>query len=126
MGAGAKLIEKHFSFDIKREGFDHKISLDKKSFLEMTNRIRNAEKMMGVSQKYLSDPINKMRNKFLRSIVAIDNIYKGEIFSIENIGIRRTSIGANGSEPKFFDDILGLVAKKDFYINDPIIVEKVN
>ena len=109
VGAGAKLIEKHFSFDIKREGFDHKISLDKKSFLEMTNRIRNAEKMMGVSQKYLSDPINKMRNKFLRSIVAIDNIYKGEIFSIENIGKSSDLLNKYGS----FDLVV-----RDFYDND--------
>ena len=62
-----------------------------------------------------------MRDNFLRSIVAIDNITKGDIFSTKNIGVRRTLPNIKGSEPKYFDDIVSSVSKKNFNINDPII-----
>jgi sialic acid synthase SpsE len=126
VGAGATLIEKHFSLDNRRSGFDHKISLDPNGLKEMIGRIREAEQIMGEPIKYVSEPINKMREKFLRSIVAIDSISKGDIFSSENIGVRRVLSGKNGSEPKYFDTMLGLIAKKDFNVNDPITIEEIN
>jgi len=126
VGAGATLIEKHFSLDNGRSGFDHKISLNPNGLKEMIGRIREAEQIMGEPIKYVSEPINKMREKFLRSVVAIDSISKGEIFSSENIGVRRTLSGKKGSEPKYFDTMLGLIAKKDFNVNDPITIEEIN
>ena len=126
VGAGARLIEKHFSLDNRMPGFDHKISLDSRGMREMIERIRKAEKMMGRPIKYVSEPINKMREKFLRSVVAIDSISKGEIFSKKNIGVRRTLPGEKGSEPKHFDSILGLIAKKDFSVSEPINIEEVD
>ena len=126
VGAGATLIEKHFSLDNGRSGFDHKISLDPNGLKEMIGRIREAEQIMGEPIKYVSEPINKMREKFLRSVVAIDSILKGDIFSSENIGVRRTLSDKKGSEPKYFDTMLGLIAKKDFNVNDPITIEEIN
>ena len=126
VGAGATLIEKHFSFDTIRPGFDHKISLNIAGFKEMVERIREAEQIMGVANKHVPESINTMREKFLRSVVAIDNIPKGCVFSRDNIGVRRTMPGKKGSEPKYFDTMLGLVAKKDFNVSDPIIIEKIN
>ena len=126
VGAGATLIEKHFSLDNGRSGFDHKISLDPNGLKEMIGRIRAAEQIMGEPIKYVSEPIKKMREKFLRSVVAIDSISKGDIFSSENIGVRRTLSDKKGSEPKYFDTMLGLIAKKDFNVNDPITIEEIN
>lgn len=124
IGAGAALIEKHFSLDPTRVGFDHKISLNASDFKQMVERVRLAEKVMGSPVKSLSKKIVEMRKKFLRSVVAIDAISKGDIFSTRNIGIRRTLPDKRGSEPKYFDTMLGLVAKKDFNVNDPITTGK--
>ena len=124
VGAGAKIIEKHFSLDPTRVGFDHKISLNASDFKQMVERVRLAEKVMGLPVKSLSKKIVEMRKKFLRSVVAIDAISKGDIFSTRNIGIRRTLPDKRGSEPKYFDTMLGLVAKKDFNVNDPITTGK--
>ena len=44
---GAKIIEKHFTLDSKRKGFDHKISLEPKSFSLMVKKIRENEIMIG-------------------------------------------------------------------------------
>ena len=121
VAAGATLIEKHFSLDTSRVGFDHGISLNPKSFKEMVLRIRSAEKMMGSAEKNVSISIQQMRNNFLRSIVAIDSIKKGDVFSINNIGVRRTLPNAKGCEPRYFDNIVGSISNKNFNINDPII-----
>jgi sialic acid synthase SpsE len=122
IGAGATLIEKHFSLDPSRSGFDHNISLNISDFKEMVERVRVAEQIMGSSVKSISNPIGEMRKKFLRSVVAIDAISKGDIFSSKNIGVRRTLPGKKGSEPKYFDTMLGLIAKRDFNVNDPITI----
>lgn len=126
IGAGAVIIEKHFSLDPSREGFDHNISLNASDFKLMVERVKLAERIMGSSDKSLSKPILEVRKKFLRSVVAIDAISKGDVFSTKNIGVRRTLPGKGGSEPKYFDTILGLVAKKDFNVNEPIIRKKIN
>ena len=126
IGAGATLIEKHFSLEPSRQGFDHNISLGISDFKKMVERVRIAEKIMGSPVKTLSDPIVKIRDKFLRSIVAIDSISKGEIFSKKNIGVRRALPGEKGSEPKHFDSILGLIAKKDFSVGEPINIEEID
>ena len=38
---GAKMIEKHFTYDSTRDGFDHKISLEYDEFKKMVLDIRN-------------------------------------------------------------------------------------
>jgi sialic acid synthase SpsE len=121
VGAGAKIIEKHFSFDESREGYDHKISLNFKDFKKMVVSIRLAEKMMGSHNGKFYNGLSHAREKYLRSVVAVKEISKGELFSVQNIGVKRTLPGKSGSEPKYYNDLLGQIAFKDFNINDPIV-----
>lgn len=44
---GAKVIEKHFTDDIHRQGPDHKFSMDPKSWREMVERSRELENALG-------------------------------------------------------------------------------
>ena len=44
---GAKIIEKHFTLNSKRSGYDHKISLEPKEFSLMVKNIRLHENMIG-------------------------------------------------------------------------------
>ena len=44
---GAKIIEKHFTLNSKRAGYDHKISLEQKEFSLMVKNIRLHENMIG-------------------------------------------------------------------------------
>ena len=44
---GAKIIEKHFTLNSNRMGFDHKISLEPKEFSVMVKNIRSNENMIG-------------------------------------------------------------------------------
>lgn len=107
IGAGASLIEKHFSLDVSRSGFDHKVSLDGFGLKNMVKRVRLAEKIMGTEEKKVSKAISIARDRFLRYIVATKPILSGEIFSKNNIAIKRAGEGMYGLEPKYYDEIIG-------------------
>ena len=120
VGAGATLIEKHFSLDPGQPGFDHKISLNIVGFKEMVERVRVAEKMMGMMQKEVSEAVNNTRMKYLRSVVAIGSIMAGQKLSGENIGIKRTLPGNLGLAPKYFESIIGSIATIDIEVDQSI------
>jgi len=107
IAAGAALIEKHFSLDTNRKGFDHKVSLDKVGMRKMVERVRLAEIMMGDKEKRVSDAVSNARMKFLRYIVAIQPIAAGDKFSRDNVGIKRISHNVTGLEPRFYKSIIG-------------------
>jgi len=48
---GARVVEKHFTNDTKREGPDHKFSMDFNSWKEMVDRTRELESALGVDRK---------------------------------------------------------------------------
>lgn len=120
IAAGATLIEKHFSLDLTREGFDHGVSLDKKGLKKMVDRVRLAETMMGCSEKIVSDAVSDERNKFLRHVVAIQSISIGDKFSSNNIGIKRSIPGSSGLDPKKYKDIIGKVSISNISIDQVI------
>jgi len=120
VGAGATLIEKHFSLDHSQPGFDHKISLNIMGFKEMVERVRVAEKMMGMMQKEVSEAVNNTRMKYLRSVVATRSIMAGQRLSGENIGIKRTLPGNLGLAPKYFESIIGSIATIDIEVDQSI------
>lgn len=48
---GARVIEKHFTDDVTRDGPDHKFSMDPQSWAEMVNRSRELELALGPCEK---------------------------------------------------------------------------
>jgi len=120
IAVGATLIEKHFSLDVSRAGFDHKVSLDEKGLKKMVERIRLAEVLMGKKEKKISGRVQENRDKYLRYVVATQPIVKGAIFSSENIGIKRATPGAYGLEPKFYEGIVGQISTTDIDIDQLI------
>ncbi|MBT4723093.1 hypothetical protein HOB30_05010, partial [Candidatus Falkowbacteria bacterium] len=123
ISAGASLIEKHFSLDNQREGFDHKISLNAEGLKKMVERVRLAEIIMGNQKKEVSSLVQAARDSFLRYIVAISPIAEGDIFSKNNIGVKRTMPGVAGITPKDFDNLLGVVSDKKYDVDDIISIK---
>ncbi len=76
---GAKIIEKHFSFDCKRIGFDHKISLEPKQFKNMVKKIREDEKLIGRFNFKIDDDKSDFKNikKVSRQFILNKNLEKG-------------------------------------------------
>ena len=107
IGACASIIEKHFSLDASRPGFDHKISLDTAGLTKMVSRVRLAEKMLGSDEKIVTKEISLTRDKYLRYVVALQPIMPGDIFSHSNLGVKRSVAGISGIEPKYYENIIG-------------------
>lgn len=114
---GAVVIEKHFTLDKNMEGPDHKASLEPDELKQMVTSIRNIERALGSSDKEptASEIIN--RDIARKSIIAKCAIKAGEIFTEENITVKRPG---NGVSPMKWFDVLGQKAVRDF-IPDELI-----
>lgn len=113
VAAGARMIEKHFSLDSKRSGFDHHISLEPEAFAKMVEQIRQAERIMG-SAKARPDNAEAMGGKALyRFIVAKRDIAKHSVIVEEDIGVMRVQPGEGGLPPAYYEKLVGKKAKRN-------------
>lgn len=108
---GARIIEKHLTLDKNMEGPDHRASLEPHELRKMVQCIRNIEKALGSGIKKPSDSEMKNKNIARKSIVASCSIKGGELFTENNIAIKRPG---NGISPMRWDEIIGKAAKRDF------------
>ncbi len=114
---GAEVIEKHFTLDRNLPGPDHKASLEPDELKAMVSAIRNIELALGDGVKKASKSEIKNITIVRKSIVAIKEIKKGEIFSTQNIAAKRPG---NGISPMRWDEIIGEKAIKEFKPDDLI------
>lgn len=108
---GASVIEKHFTLDKSLPGPDHRASLDPAELAEMVKAVRNIEKALGTGDKVVAESERPNIEVARKSIVAARDIKRGEIFTEENITVKRPG---NGVSPMLWDDVIGQVAVKDF------------
>ena len=115
---GATVIEKHFTLDKTLPGPDHKASLEPEELKAMVMAIRNIEKAIGGSGlKEVSKSEAKNKPIARKSIVATKTIKKGDLFSVENLTVKRPGTGIS---PMQWDEVIGKTAKKDFKEDDLI------
>ena len=62
VAAGARLIEKHVTFDKTRQGFDHPISLSADEFATMVAAVRLAEIVLGQPEKIADNLFSNRQN----------------------------------------------------------------
>ena len=112
---GAKVIEKHFTISKKLKGPDHTSSLEPQELYAMVKSIKNIENALGGGKKIItrSEVINKQHVR--KSIVALKEIEKGEIFSEKNITLKRPGTGL---QPIYWDKIIGKKSKKNYKTDD--------
>jgi N,N'-diacetyllegionaminate synthase len=108
---GAKIIEKHFTLDKNMEGPDHKASLGPGELKQMIDSIRNIELALGNGVKVPSESEKPNMLIGRKSIVAKRNIEKGEIFSNNNITVKRPG---SGISPMRWDEIIGKKSPSKF------------
>lgn len=114
---GATIIEKHFTLDTNMEGPDHIASSEPQEFKTMVKCIRNIETSLGVKEKKVTP--SEMKNMMIvrKSIVAARPIKSGEIFSEENIAVKRPGFGIS---PMMWDTIIGEKSRFDFKTDEII------
>ena len=109
---GATVIEKHFTLDRTLPGPDHKASLEPDELKAMVEAIRNIEKAVdGDGTKHVSESERRNIAIARKSIVAACDIKAGEIFTEENLTVKRPG---SGISPMHWEDVLGQKAKEDF------------
>ena len=108
---GAKVIEKHFTLDKMMEGPDHKASLEPEELRAMVSAIRNIEKALGDGIKKPSKSEKPNMDVARKSIVASRAIKKGDLFSEDNLTVKRPG---NGISPMRWDEIIGTQAKQNY------------
>ncbi len=114
---GANILEKHFTLDRDMDGPDHKASLEPPELAEMVKSIRTIEIALGTGVKEISN-IEKENAKIVRkSLVAIEQIKKGDLFTRKNIGIKRPGIGIS---PMRIEEVFGQRANKAYEIDQLI------
>ncbi len=104
---GAKVIEKHFILDKSTKSLDAAFSLCKEEFAQMVKAVRDTERLLGE----VSYEVKKTSRQFTRSLYVSKDIKRGEIFSKENIRSIRPGFSMH---PKYFKDILGKKAQKNY------------
>ena len=115
---GAKIIEKHFTFDQSlKTSRDHWLSLGPKEFQEMVKKLELARISKG-SEKRIEFDSEREAVKFARrSIVSTKKINIGEKISKEMLDVKRPGTGI---PPKFFEKILGRTVKVEIDEDQPI------
>jgi len=108
---GATVIEKHFTLDKTMKGPDHKASLEPEELKAMVQAIRNIELALGSSLKKPSKSEKPNMEIARKSIIAKQVILKGEIFTEENLTVKRPG---SGISPMRWDEIIGMKAHRDY------------
>lgn len=108
---GAKIIEKHFTLDRKMEGPDHQASLEPGQLTDMVRAIRHIEDAIGNGKKMRTASERCNVDVVRKSIVASKDIHTGEIFTEDNITVKRPG---NGISPMKWYQVLGQKATRDY------------
>jgi N-acetylneuraminate synthase len=114
---GAVIIEKHFTLDRNLPGPDHKASLEPDELTQMMRSIREVEAAMGSPIKQPAPSELRNRPVARKSLVAARDIRKGELFTEENLAVKRPG---DGISPNHFWDWLGKTAERDYQQDDKV------
>ena len=114
---GAEIIEKHFTLDKNMDGPDHKASLNPKELTEMIIAIRNIENALGDGKKRPNQSEMQIEKVVKKKIVADKLIFHGELFTEDNLTVKRSN---NGISAQYWDLILRRTALKDYQKDEPI------
>lgn len=113
---GAKIIEKHFILDRSIGGPDASFSMNEQEFKEMVDQVRQAEKAIGVVD-YKLTPKQEAGKFFSRSLYISSDLKAGETVTEKHIRSVRPGFSLH---PKYYSEIIGKRALRDFTLGDRI------
>jgi len=119
---GAKIIEKHFILNRNIGGPDSEFSMDEVEFTTMIKAVREAERAIGIVDYNLT-PKQKKGKDFSRSLYISNDINKGEVFNSNNIRSVRPGYGMH---PKFYEEVIGKIAKTNIKKGTPLSFDLIN
>lgn len=114
---GAKIIERHFTDSKDRPGPDISSSMTKEDAQGIQRGIKAIHEALGGEKKPVQEETPTMKFAFA-SIVIDKDIKEGELFTEENLWVRRPGTGDFLAYE--YDSILGLRANKDLFVGEQL------
>lgn len=106
---GARVVEKHFTYDKNAEGPDHMLSADPAEMKSIVEAIRTFEVMRGSGVKRPANSEKTTRINNRKSIVLARAVASGEVLGPDHLAVKRPGYGI---PPKFLDQLVGRVAAR--------------
>lgn len=109
---GARMIEKHFTDDVKRVGPDHAFSMDPRTWREMVDRTRELENALGVGIKQVEG--NEQETVVLqrRAIRMAANLTAGSVLAHDHLTVLRPC-PKDALPPYRLDELIGKKLRRD-------------
>ncbi len=101
---GARVIEKHLTFDREMPGPDHKASLTPDEFAGMVKNVRIVEQALGDTARFPSRGEFLNRENLAKSLVAAHPLKKGHVLTPDDIGVKSPG---KGTSPLKIDLFIG-------------------
>ncbi|MDB2676314.1 N-acetylneuraminate synthase family protein [Amylibacter sp.] len=116
VGLGAKVIERHFTFDRNMEGPDHAASLEPVEFKMLVSGIREIEEALGNGlEKIVSQGEMINRENLSKSLVASKDLAKGTVIEPQHLSVRSPGQGLSAQN---YEKLLGRTAQRDMLEED--------
>ncbi len=101
---GARVIEKHFTYDKRADGPDHMLSADPAEMKWLVEEVRNFEIMRGTGIKRPAESEKITRRNNRKSVVLDRSVKAGTRLTEDDIAVKRPGYGI---DPKYFEQIAG-------------------
>jgi N,N'-diacetyllegionaminate synthase len=101
---GARVIEKHFTYDKKADGPDHMLSADPQEMKWLVESVRSFEVMRGTGVKRPADSEKTTRLNNRKSVVLNRSVKAGARLTEKDLAVKRPGYGIG---PKHFEQLIG-------------------
>jgi len=122
VGLGAKIVERHFTFDRSMEGPDHAASLEASEFKALVTGIREIEEALGDGlERTISQGEMINRENLAKSVVASTDLVKGTVIGPQHLKVLSPGQGLSAQN---YEQLLGRTVQRDmleeeyFYLSD--------
>jgi N,N'-diacetyllegionaminate synthase len=120
VASGARVLEKHLTYDSRAIGPDHAASLDPDSFAEYVRLSRRAYSMLGSEQKVLLEIERDVHEASRQSVTSTRALRAGHVLGRADVTIKRPGTGIS---PAHLADIIGRRLAKPIDADMPISAE---
>ncbi len=111
VGLGAKIVERHFTFDRSMEGPDHAASLERGEFKTLVTGIREIEEALGDGvERSISQGEMINRENLAKSLVASKGLVKGTVIEPQHLKVLSPGQGLSAQN---YEKLLGRTVQRD-------------
>lgn len=110
---GARMIEKHFTDNTKKDGPDHAFSMDPYTWKDMVERTRELENALGTGLKRVEENESTTVVLQRRAIRVSANLSAGSLLTKDNLTVLRPC-PKDGLPPFNLDSCIGMRVRRDF------------